>query len=340
MRVLGATFGLIPDRSLLVTQAAPSTSKLQVTWKGDSLYRTIDAAFWTDPKVRSLSPDGRLLFLYLITNPHTHVSGIYYLPRNVMAHETGLIPKTVNTLCDTLSSAGFCGFDVQRELVWVKNMMKYQGRGEKNLKSAAHHIIEDLHNSPLIVDFAASYPEIRSLIPDRVYDRVSSAGTPDSLIPIPDSLTQIPEQEQDISRGLKNAATRPADAAYEVFADKHRETTGTAYMSKTADFVQLSKLRKANQIESRGTPVKWADAVENYFASPLAAFSLADLCSRFAVFCNSPVDRYHKPVNHRGNGNGKHNDPEDIARYNREGAIEFDKQLFGADWDGTEPEGH
>lgn len=164
------------------------------------MYRTIDAAFWTDPKVRRLSSDARLLFLYLITNPHTHVSGIYYLSRGTIAHETGLTAKAVNTLSDTLSSAGFCGFDAESEVVWVKKMMKYQGRGEKNVRSAAHHIVEDLHHSTLIADFLDAYPEVKAIVGDRVsigYSEKSGGATPDSRSLNPDSRILIPEQEQD-----------------------------------------------------------------------------------------------------------------------------------------------
>lgn len=140
------------------------------------------------------------------------------------------------------------------------------------------------------------------------------------------------EQNRELTTAEKRVGV--PDPAYELFVGKHKEFTGTAYVSKTADFVQMVKLRKANQLVSRESPNRWPDAVENYFASPLAAWTLADLCTRFAVFCNSAVDRYQKPVNHRGNKNGSRNDMEEIVRYNREQQVEFDQQLFGSAWDG------
>lgn len=154
------------------------------------MYRTIDSAFWTDPKIRKLSADAKLLLLYFITNAHTHVSGIYYAPRLLIQHETGLTGKAIDTLCDTLSKLELCRFDRALELVWVKNMMRYQGRGDKNLKSAAHHVTEDLHYSPLIADFLEYYPEVKAVIPDRVLDRVSRVRTPEQ-----DSRSLIPDQD-------------------------------------------------------------------------------------------------------------------------------------------------
>ena len=36
------------------------------------MYRTIDAKFWHDLKVRKLSKEGKLFMLYRVTNPHSH----------------------------------------------------------------------------------------------------------------------------------------------------------------------------------------------------------------------------------------------------------------------------
>jgi hypothetical protein len=150
------------------------------------MYRTIDASFWTDPRVRKLSADGKLLFLYLTTNAHTHVSGIYYLPRVTVKHEIGLSNRVLYTLSHTLSDAGLCKFDEELELVWVVNMFKYQGRGEKNHLAAAAHLSKDLHNSFLVKEFLQRYPEVGKLYkaPNQMgyrypIDRVSDARTPE-----------------------------------------------------------------------------------------------------------------------------------------------------------------
>jgi hypothetical protein len=141
------------------------------------VYRTLDASFWTDPKVRSLNPSGKLALLYLITNPHSHVSGIYVLPRAYAIHDTGLDGPTLDTLYDILSKLGIGSFDRENEVVWVVNMLSYQGRGEKNLRSAANQL-STLHNSSIITDFLIRYPKVKQYVSDTVLDRVSAVGTP------------------------------------------------------------------------------------------------------------------------------------------------------------------
>ncbi len=153
------------------------------------MYRTIDAAFWTDPKVRKLSHNGRYLLLYLVTNPHTHVSGLYYLPRSFIQHETGLSIHSLDTLCDTLSSLRLAVFDTPNELVWVVNMFRYQGSGERNMLSAAHHIHKDSHNSFLIEQFIEKYPEVKKALARIGYTiRYQPLATPENVLRITENV--------------------------------------------------------------------------------------------------------------------------------------------------------
>jgi len=149
------------------------------------MYRTVDAAFWSDPKINSLDPKGKLLALYLVTNPHSHVGGIYYLPEPVVMHETGLSKRELDTLWDTLSGAGFSRIDKKTSVVWVRKMFFYQGRGEKNEKSVASHL-RSLHNSCLVNEFLHAYPTVAKWVSDRV-----SIGYPAQ------DFLRTPEQDQE-----------------------------------------------------------------------------------------------------------------------------------------------
>ncbi len=123
------------------------------------VYRSVETSLWSDPRVRSLDPHGRYLFLYLITNPHSHVGGIYYLPVSLMAIETGLSDRVLESRLDTLSGSGIAQFDRQKEVVWVVNMFRYQARGQKNEISVANHL-KTLHDSDLIDEFLIRYPNV------------------------------------------------------------------------------------------------------------------------------------------------------------------------------------
>jgi len=123
------------------------------------MYRTIDAKFWTDPKVRQLSTTNKLLFLYFITSPHAHFSGLYYMPNTTVSHETGIRLADVGKGIDTLSGAEIVMEDTLSELIWVVNMFEYQSHSIKLLRNIEKYLL-DLHNSPLIGAFLERYSEL------------------------------------------------------------------------------------------------------------------------------------------------------------------------------------
>ena len=162
------------------------------------MYRTIDGRFWTDTKLRKLGLEARYLLLYLITNPHTHVSGLYYLPDGAAMEETGLAKPKLNTLYDTLSKAGICSFDRTLSLIWVRNMLRYQGKGEKVHRGAVRHA-ESLHNCKLLQDFWQYYPELKQYRSDTLYGSGRSWHSEQEK-------EQEQEQEQEQDKGAAVAA--------------------------------------------------------------------------------------------------------------------------------------
>ena len=124
------------------------------------MYRTIQMALWADPKVKRLTVEGKLLFVYLITNQHSHVSGIYYLPRVLASLETGIKERSLDTLYHTLSGLGLLVWDGVSEIVWIKKMLARQAKGEKININVARHLAT-IHNLVMVKEFMAFYSERR-----------------------------------------------------------------------------------------------------------------------------------------------------------------------------------
>ena len=163
---------------------------------------------WTDRKVDQLPSLGKLLFVYLITNPHTHLCGIYYLPKAMMVEETKISERICDTLFDTLSRAELAWYDAENKVVFVKRMFTYQGKGQKNHYAAAHHL-QSLHHSPLIRQFLHVYPMIADICKDRGYcpwlDTLSDTlSIPYPDLPVPDPVLLIsspnPEGEKIVKK--------------------------------------------------------------------------------------------------------------------------------------------
>jgi hypothetical protein len=99
-----------------------------------------------------------------------------------------------------------------------------------------------------------------------------------------------------LAAGPQKAGTNGhRDEAYETFANEFRAKRLVPYQSKSGDFVRLASLRKALGTVSKASPEGWHKALGHYFGSPLSAYTIADLCSRFDIFIAGPVDRFGKP---------------------------------------------
>jgi len=175
------------------------------------IYRTICTQLWTDKNVQRLTVHGKLLFVYLITNPHTHLSGIYYLPKELITKETGLSNTLSDTLFHTLSEMERAYYDLETSTVFVVNMFGYQGTGEKNERSAANQL-KSLHHTSLIARFLERYPRVKSYCSDTLLDTVSTLSKRCPSVPDPVLLTSSPNPEGEKivkKRGNGGAPERP-----------------------------------------------------------------------------------------------------------------------------------
>jgi hypothetical protein len=130
-------------------------------------YSQFHDGFWTDPEIRKLSPDEKIIFIWFITNPSRHYSGLYFFEFGNISRQIGLPDKIIRKGIDTLSKSGFIKYNQLFSMVWVRKMARYEvRRGEKTglfsalqTKGISNHF-KTLHNCPLIQDFLAFYPEL------------------------------------------------------------------------------------------------------------------------------------------------------------------------------------
>ena len=92
-----------------------------------SIKRVVDVHFWDDDKVLgTFSPEDKLFFLYLMTNPHTKQLGIYALPRQYIALEVGYALDVVDVLLDRFQSKyGLIRYSYETGEVAIKNYLRH-----------------------------------------------------------------------------------------------------------------------------------------------------------------------------------------------------------------------
>ena len=89
--------------------------------------RIVDTGFWEDEKVMEMfSPEDKLFFLYLMTNPHSTQLGIYKILDIQMAFEIGYSKEAIKCLLDRFENKyGIIKYSESTKEIAIKNYLVY-----------------------------------------------------------------------------------------------------------------------------------------------------------------------------------------------------------------------
>ncbi len=91
----------------------------------------VNTKFWNDNWIRKIDPLDRYLFLYLLTNEHTNISGIYELPLATLAFESGIKEKILKqTTLPKLEPKAF----YLDGWIFIPNFQKHQSNVSEKIK--------------------------------------------------------------------------------------------------------------------------------------------------------------------------------------------------------------
>lgn len=103
--------------------------------------RYIRDSFWTDGYIERLSPDEKLMFLYLLTNPLCNVSGIYEIRSKRIGFDTGYDTEVVENILNRFVNDGKL-FRIKDYLI-ITNFVKNQSSNPSILQGV-ERIIQEL----------------------------------------------------------------------------------------------------------------------------------------------------------------------------------------------------
>lgn len=111
--------------------------------------RIVNTRFWDDSYIARLSPNEKLLFLYLLTSPLTTIAGVYELPLKRAAFDTGLPVKEIAAMFSKLENDG--KLVCHEDWVGIVNFIRHQSLNPKvrqgiaiELKRAPKELVERL----------------------------------------------------------------------------------------------------------------------------------------------------------------------------------------------------
>lgn len=164
-------------------------------------YAKISPQLWigdTGRHLRESGPEALLVALYLLSNPHANMLGLYYLPTSLIAHETGLASEGASKGLRRAIEAGFCSYDESSEMVFVHEMARYQiadqlATTDKQCTGIQREY-DGLPNNPFLPVFYEKYASAFHLTTRRENRRPSEGASM-----LHRSQEQEQEQEQDLN---------------------------------------------------------------------------------------------------------------------------------------------
>ena len=126
-------------------------------------YRQINTKIWNDPDFGRYSLEEKLVFIYLINNNATLECGVYLMPVETIARETGINPQVVTNILD--GRLKNVVYDISSQYVYLRKFHAYNCGGNKDLVTKS--IIACFRTSrkvPMWKLFIEDYPEYKEAL--------------------------------------------------------------------------------------------------------------------------------------------------------------------------------
>ena len=172
-------------------------------------YGQVTPAFWIGETGKKLRGDvnAQVLAMYLMTSPHSTMTGVFHCPVLYMAHETGLGLEGASKALARLLQEGFCEYDEASESVFVVRIASF--KIAPSLKTRDKRIlglqreVEKMQPAVLRERFIATYSEAFKL---------GDAGKNASPLQAPCKPLPSQEQEQEQEQELDAPKAPPQQA--------------------------------------------------------------------------------------------------------------------------------
>ena len=140
--------------------------------EGTSRYQPIKTCIWTDEKFVGLSDDLKLLWLYMLTCPHSNMIGLYRLPAEYVVADLRWDAKRFTERFAELLSNGFMEHDPKARVVLIKNQLKHRPLANDNQQKAAIKTLDTIPDTFLFNNMLENIRNLAKPFTERLGERL------------------------------------------------------------------------------------------------------------------------------------------------------------------------
>jgi len=119
----------------------------------ESRYSKVFVKIWHSKDFRTLSEEGKMLFIYLLTSPHRNMGGFYYLPLPYLCFDVGLDEKRVSKAFEELTDKDMALYDFDAQVVLIKKWFCYNPIENENQAKGLNKQLAEIPKSKLFKPF-------------------------------------------------------------------------------------------------------------------------------------------------------------------------------------------
>lgn len=228
-------------------------------------YGKVHTSFWSSSTVGSMSEDGRMLALYLLTSPHSNITGVFRLPDGYAMEDLNWVPERVAKGFAELFRKGFANRCETTKWVWISKHLEWNQPENPNQRKAAKKIALSIPGEcGWKLDFMRVWGESLGISPDEF-------GNPSGTVPEP-FLNQEQEQKQEQKQEQdKNKSPQPPESGGCAGTLTEKKARVKSERTTLKTFLDRCK-------ESGTRPIAGYSPLERYIAESGLPIDFVNLC--------------------------------------------------------------
>ncbi|ADQ04386.1 hypothetical protein Calow_0818 [Caldicellulosiruptor owensensis OL] len=159
-------------------------------------YRQIYISYWQDSYILDLEPEGKLLYMYFMTNSRTTQCGIYELPLKIIQFETGLDKKTIESYIKKFIQDKKILYSWETNEIFLLNWLKYNNIDSPKTLACVKKELTNVKNKEYVMVFLQIAESLKYPIDELKEEFVDIANTPSVSLVYPLDTPSIPLGEE------------------------------------------------------------------------------------------------------------------------------------------------